>query len=105
MPVHDLLGGKQRKAAPVYVHGDGALPTDPNPEKHFAAAKEYMKQGFRHIRLQYSGYGATESTGLNVPRAGPNSSDGPTTHDGIYDPVSYLVDTPKMFGASSNDAR
>ena len=23
MPVHDLLGGKQRKAAPVYVHSSG----------------------------------------------------------------------------------
>ena len=28
MPVHDLLGGKTRKALPVYVHADGNLPTD-----------------------------------------------------------------------------
>jgi hypothetical protein len=26
MPVHDLLGGKARRAAPVYVHADGSLP-------------------------------------------------------------------------------
>ena len=56
-----------------------------------------MDQGFKHIRLQYSGYGATESTGNNVPRPGIHSSDGPTTHDGVYDPVGYLIDTPKMF--------
>lgn len=56
-----------------------------------------MDQGFKHIRLQYAGYGATESTGNNVPRPGIHSSDGPTTHDGIYDPVGYLIDTPKMF--------
>ncbi len=74
-----------------------SLPTDPNPETHFAEAKNLMDQGFKHIRLQYSGYGATESTGNNVPRAGIHSSDGPTTHDGIYDPVGYLIDTPKMF--------
>ena len=74
-----------------------SLPTDPNPETHFAEAKKLMDQGFKHIRLQYSGYGATESTGNNVPRPGIHSSDGPTTHDGIYDPVGYLVDTPKMF--------
>ena len=120
MPVHDLLGGKQRKAAPVrktqlfvrshlytqndhfdklgtnaekrvfvqvYVHSSGNLPTDPNPEEHFADAKKLIAQGFKHIRLQYAGYGATESTGNNVPRPGIHSSDGPTTHDGIYDPI------------------
>lgn len=28
MPVHELLGGKARKAAPVYVHADGAHSSD-----------------------------------------------------------------------------
>lgn len=98
MPVHDLLGGKARKAAPVYVHASGSLPSDPNPSEHFAQAKQFMAQGHRHIRLQYSGYGATEAgPGPTVVRPTPDSSDGPTDQDGIYDPLDYLITTPKMF--------
>jgi mannonate dehydratase len=97
MPVHDLLGGKARKAAPVYVHASGSLPSDPNPSEHFAQAKQFMAQGHRHIRLQYSGYGATEASGPAVARPTPDSSDGPTDQDGIYDPLDYLITTPKMF--------
>jgi hypothetical protein len=74
MPVHDLLGGKTRKACPVYVHADGNLPTDEG--EHFAEAKEMMAMGFRHIRLQYNGYGANVPTDSKVERP-PGASDGP----------------------------
>eukprot|EP01050_Picozoa_sp_SAG11_P032294 SAG11_NODE_10431_length_832_cov_1.244202_1_plen_139_part_00 len=53
MPVHDLLGGKARKAAPVYVHADGNLPSDPKLDEHFKVAKQLISMGFDHVRLQY----------------------------------------------------
>lgn len=88
MPVHDLLGGKTRKACPVYVHADGNLPSDEGDEsKHFTEARELMSMGFRHIRLQYNGYGANIPTDSKVERP-PGASDGPTDQDSTYDPLS-----------------
>ncbi len=56
MPLYDLLGGKCRSAAQVYVHADGAT----------AAAvcdsvRSFLDQGYRFIRVQQSGYGGAES--------------------------------------------
>ena len=52
MPVYQLLGGKSREAAVVYVHAHG-------PDKVAVAdhAQELWEQGYRHIRVQMGGYG------------------------------------------------
>ena len=50
----------------------------------FAEAKQFMAMGFRHIRLQYNGYGATIPTDAKVDRS-PGASDGPTDQDSTYD--------------------
>ena len=57
MPVYDLLGGRSREAAPVYVHASG----DSNEEVGDVMQK-YMEKGFHHIRVQvatpgYATYG------------------------------------------------
>ena len=57
MPVYELLGGKSREAAAVYVHTSG----DSNEEVG-DKMQAYMEQGFHHIRVQvstpgYSTYG------------------------------------------------
>ena len=44
MPVHDLLGGKSREAANVYVHADGS-----SPEEVAAQARAFVDQGYREI--------------------------------------------------------
>jgi mannonate dehydratase len=58
MPVYQLAGGKCREAVDCYTHADGA---------EFAntaeAAKRFMAQGFRHVRIQVgvpgmAGYGS-----------------------------------------------
>jgi len=58
MPVYQLAGGKVREAVDTYTHADGAEITDT-----IGHAREYMKQGFRNIRVQVglpgmAGYGA-----------------------------------------------
>ena len=70
MPVYDLLGGRSREAAPVYVHASG----DSNEEVGDVMQK-YMEKGFHHIRVQvatpgYATYGnksakTGEETALN----------------------------------------
>lgn len=47
MPVYDLLGGKCREAAAVYVHADGG-----SVDEVIESAQKYMEQGYRYIRLQ-----------------------------------------------------
>ena len=58
MPVYDLLGGKARDAAAVYVHASGTEPAAVEER-----VREFMTQGFHHVRVQvetpgrYANYG------------------------------------------------
>lgn len=54
MPVYDLLGGKCREAANVYVHADG-----PTPTVVADRVKEYVAAGYRHVRVQQGLYGGS----------------------------------------------
>jgi len=47
MPLYDLLGGRCRIAATVYVHASGRDPVEVEDE-----ARGFMEQGFNHIRCQ-----------------------------------------------------
>src|SRR5579872_6117537 len=61
MPVYQLAGGKCREAADTYVHADGA-----EFQEVVEAAKRYIAQGFRYVRIQVgvpgmAGYGSARS--------------------------------------------
>jgi mannonate dehydratase len=61
MPVYQLLGGKAREAVDLYAHAEGA-----EIQETVDNAKQYMTQGFRHVRIQVgvpgmSGYGARQA--------------------------------------------
>jgi len=58
MPVYQLLGGKCRFAVDTYTHAGGRTPEEVPDD-----VLKYMEQGFRHIRIQLGGYGATHLTG------------------------------------------
>ena len=63
MPVYDLLGGRAREAAPVYVHASGTT-----KEETADRMAEHMEKGFHHIRVQvattgYSSYGSHGASG------------------------------------------
>jgi mannonate dehydratase len=57
MPVYQLLGGKCRFAVDTYTHAGGRTPEEVPDD-----VLRYMEQGFRHIRIQLGGYGATHLT-------------------------------------------
>jgi mannonate dehydratase len=57
MPVYQLLGGKSRFAVDCYAHADGKT-----PEAVAENVQRLMGQGFRHVRIQLGGYGATGAT-------------------------------------------
>lgn len=57
LPVYQLLGGKCRFAVDTYTHASGRT-----PEEALEDVQKYMEQGFRHVRIQLGGYGATHLT-------------------------------------------
>jgi mannonate dehydratase len=82
MPVHDLLGGKCREAAHVYVHADG---TSPGEVADRVAA--YREAGYRYVRVQQGLYGGAASD-TPPPRGALSGA--------YFDPGRYRRDTLAM---------
>ncbi len=91
MPVYDLLGGKCRMAAPVYVHAAG---------RDFAQvidqARRFMQAGFRHVRLQVEVPGQS-TYGTESDLKTHEQVDGPTAPHNIFVPADYARLAPKLF--------
>jgi mannonate dehydratase len=87
MPVYQLAGGKCREAAACYGHADGA-----DYPVVMEAAKRYMAQGFRYVRVQ-----------VGVPgMAGYGSARGEAPvkalHDKpVFEPAAYIRRALKLF--------
>ena len=82
MPVYQLLGGKCREAAVVYVHAQGLTPQE--VEK---SVRSFLAEGYRYVRVQMGGYGGKPSK-LIRPDGAP---------DGAYfDPRDYTRNTLRM---------
>jgi mannonate dehydratase len=75
MPVYQLLGGKSREAAAVYVHADGR-----NPQEVAERARQFVDEGFRHVRVQMGGYGG-QAARLPKPDGAPDGN--------YFDPRAY----------------
>jgi mannonate dehydratase len=81
MPVYQLLGGKCREAAAVYVHADGSSPQEVEEN-----VRKFMAQGYRYIRVQMGGYGGKGATTVK-PEGAPEGA--------YFDPRDYCR---KMLG-------
>jgi mannonate dehydratase len=90
MPVYDLLGGRLRGAAPVYVHAAGAT-----IDETLDAAEVFMAAGFGHVRLQTGqpGLGTYGAPGTRGSYPGAPYEDGWNVHH-------YLRQTPRLFAAA-----
>ena len=79
MPVYQLLGGKVREGAHVYVHADGR-----SPQQVTDNIRAFQEQGYRYFRVQMGIYGGI-SDAMMKPDGAP---------DGAYfDPKAYMRDT------------
>ena len=83
MPVYDLLGGKARSSAAVYVHANGNEYEEVEDDVH-----RYMEEGFHHIRVQvvtpgYVTYGNKGASGETISnKSGPRLGT-----DRIFEPI------------------
>jgi mannonate dehydratase len=82
MPVYQLLGGKCREGAAVYVHADGR-----DPQEVEAHVREFAAQGYRYIRVQMGGYGGKPSH-LVKPDGAPDGN--------YFDPREYTREMLRM---------
>ncbi|MGI8644205.1 MAG: enolase C-terminal domain-like protein [Thermomicrobiales bacterium] len=95
MPVYQLLGGRVRRAVPLYAHASGQ---DFNEVEE--QARSYMEQGFRHIRCQvsvpgYSTYGASIAPKDAAP--GQRRTQHLDPNQRPWEPTAYIRIVPKLF--------
>ena len=76
MPVYDLLGGKCREAAAVYVHADGR-----DAQEVTENVQQFQEAGNRYIRVQMGGYGG-KTDAFVKPDGSPDGN--------YYDPRAYM---------------
>ncbi len=75
MPVYQLVGGKSREAAAVYVHADGL-----DPREVTENAQRLVDEGYRHVRIQMGGYGGRTAE-AHRPHGAPKGN--------YFDPRAY----------------
>ena len=115
MPVYDLIGGRSREAAPVYVHASGKDNKDVGDQM-----QKYMEEGFHHIRVQvstpgYATYGNSKAKTGNETKSNRDVSKGPISvtnwvtnlndfkegtvnhPGGIFEPVPYMYSALSLF--------
>ena len=90
MPVYELLGGKVRAAADTYIHAGGIT-----IEETIDQAKEFVAQGWRHVRLQVSTPGGG---GYGAPRLATLYPDAPYRNG--WSARDYLRTTPDLFAVA-----
>ena len=83
MPVYQLLGGKCRDAARVYVHADGKTLVELGDR-----IQSYLDQGYRVIRCQWGGYGGDKGVKHQPRNPQPGA---------YFDPAVYVRDVVQMF--------
>ncbi|MCB0034837.1 MAG: bifunctional D-altronate/D-mannonate dehydratase, partial [Anaerolineales bacterium] len=82
MPVYDLLGGKCREGAQVYVHTSGR-----NAAEIVTQIRAVQAEGFRFFRVQLGFYGSSTAE-MNKPEGALAGA--------YFDPRAYARDTLKM---------
>ena len=82
MPVYQLLGGKVREGAHVYVHADGR-----SPQEVVDNIRTYQAQGYRYFRVQLGIYG-----GIAQDMIKPDGAPG----GAYFDPKAYMRDTLRL---------
>lgn len=82
MPVYQLLGGKSREGAAVYVHADGR-----DPQEVADNVRRLVAEGYRYVRVQMGGYGGKAALPPR-PEGAPAGA--------YFDPRAYMRDTLHM---------
>lgn len=99
MPVYQLLGGKCRFGIDCYAHARGS-----SPDEVATDAQRLIDAGFRHVRIQMGGYGASQLLGGYGDNTTPEIPDFKAANfgqadDNFMDPFVYAESVQDMFAA------
>ncbi len=96
MPVYQLLGGKCRFAVDCYAHGGGKT-----VEETIENVQRFMDEGYRHVRIQLGGYGASQNLGGygNTVDQTPDfkKANFGAADDNYMNPYVYTKSVPRLF--------
>ncbi|WP_304233007.1 enolase C-terminal domain-like protein [Jiulongibacter sediminis] len=97
MPVYQLLGGKCRFGIDCYAHASGNSPGEVSE-----SVQSFMERGFRHVRIQMGGYGASQLLGGYGDQKTPAAPDFKQQkfgmpNDNYMDSVVYTKSVLDMF--------
>ncbi|MFC1694459.1 enolase C-terminal domain-like protein [Candidatus Latescibacterota bacterium] len=90
MPVYQLLGGKCRFAVPLYAHASAR-----SLEQLEEGVKQFIEEGYSHVRIQLGGYGSPQLSSSGKPHFQEAGFGMP--NDRLNDSGPYCRATPKMF--------
>ncbi len=91
LPVYQLLGGKTREAADVYVHASGSEPEE--VEEH---ARGLIEEGFRYIRAQVAVTGYA-TYGVSTRKKDRHYAVSIDTKQDRWSPEAYVRRVPRLF--------
>lgn len=92
MAVYQMLGGKVRKAANVYVHASGR-----DFQEVEDSARGYIEKGFRHIRCQVAVPGSATYGVAGPKNAANRTAYHLDTNQESWDPAAYCRIVPRLF--------
>ena len=84
LPLYELFGGKCRRAVDTYRHASGQTFVEVEQR-----VREFMEQGYRHVRAQVS------VPGMKTYGAGRRSRG--ETRGEVWEPKPYVLRVPKLF--------
>jgi mannonate dehydratase len=91
MPVYELLGGRCRRAADVYVHASGS-----DVKEVEENVRKYLEQGYRYIRAQIAVPGYSTYGSQIKPKSQPSAQ--PLGLGRVpWEPTPYCRLVPKLF--------
>lgn len=97
MPVYQLLGGKCRRAADLYVHASGG-----DVQEVEESARHYLEQGYRYIRAQVAVPGYSTYGSVIKPQAADAAAESKYPHhlrpaQEPWEPRPYVRIVPQLF--------
>lgn len=98
LPLYQLLGGACRKGNMVYAHANGE-----SIEETIAAAKKYIAQGYRAVRLQSGVPGLSSTYGVSKDKERYEPADADLPTENIWSTEKYLRSAPELFARAREE--
>ncbi|THD81699.1 MAG: D-galactonate dehydratase family protein [Phenylobacterium sp.] len=95
MPLYQLLGGASRTGVMVYGHANGET-----VEETLAAARDYVAQGYKAVRLQSGVPGLTSTYGVSKDKLFYEPADADLPTENVWSTSKYLRAAPALFAAA-----